>query len=121
MQFQIRQFEICSKLPILAINALLHFFCQVISTGKTTSARGCFSAVPCACRLIYNMSRFNSWVAEAMHGSKVSCPRKQLTVAESPDRASNLEPFFIKTSISTNKQISCGIYVILLACMLEIH
>ena len=35
-----------------------HFFLNVISSGKTASARGCFSAVPS-----HTMSRFNSWVA----------------------------------------------------------
>ena len=36
------------------------------------------------------MSRFNSWVAEAMGESFLP---KETTVAESPDRESNLEPY----------------------------
>ena len=42
------------------------------------------------CILMYNMSWFNSWVAEAIGVSFLS---QETTVAEIPDQASNLEPY----------------------------
>jgi len=48
------------KVLVLFVRPL---FLNVILSGKTVSARGCFSAVPCHAN--HAMSRFNSWMAGA--------------------------------------------------------
>ena len=75
----------------LAILSVIFFFLNVILPGRTASARGCFSAVPCHTQITIFPGLAAGWPA----GARVRfLPKGQgnTAAAEDRSRASNLEP-----------------------------